>query len=114
MTYKPRTETGTPLDSAIEEMDVLSEQFPMRKPYIEVVKGSLLRIRDEHGKGELTTEAASRSLFKLYFQNRNNCRDLDQMPHILRVVGDDFGLQLGADEDLLWDIYGQTQDTYLD
>lgn len=105
MTYKPRTEIGTPLDSAIEEMDVIADQFPMQKSYVEVVKDSLVRIRDEHSKGGLTTEAASQQLFHLYFHHQGTSQELGSMPHILRVVGDDFGMQLGADGDLLWSMY---------
>jgi len=108
MTYKPRTEVGTPLDSAIEEMDVVALEYPERKSYVELVRDSLIRVRDQHSEGVLAAEAASQQLFHLYFHNQAQSQELGSMPHVLRVVGDDFGWQLGVDGDLLWDMYQQS------
>ncbi len=112
MVYQPRTEEGTPLDSAISEMDVIADDYGNHRDYVELVKGSLQRVRESHLSGELTTDDASFALFNIYFHNQKPSRDLGSMAHILRVVGDDFGIQLGADPDGLWDLYEKSADLH--
>lgn len=105
MVYQPRTQEGTPLDSAIAEMDVIAETHPDNHEYFELVKGSLVRIRDLHNLGELSTQQASTKLFDTYFHYQSSSQDFFPLAGILRVVGDDFGTQLGANPDVLWELY---------
>ena len=113
MAYKPRTDEGTPLDSAIEEMDAIAEKYPNEDDYFDVVKGSLSAIRERHRAGEYSTEQASYQLFNLYFHYQSSSQDFHPLAGILRVVGDDFGIQLGADDDELWDLYQRSLDLHI-
>jgi len=107
MVYQPCTEQGTPLDSAIAEIDQISRKHGADKPYIDIVKTSLIYVRDRHSSGEITTLGASSELFNLYFRHQTRAQYLEPMAHIMRVVGDDLGWQLGEDPDELWDLYQQ-------
>lgn len=110
MTYKPRTEEGTPLDSAIAEMDIIVERYSDNREYLELVKSSLVRIKELHGSGEITTRQASAELFDTYFEHQSQVQGFFPLPGILRVVGDDFGVQLGENPDDIWDLYQQSLD----
>ena len=105
MVYQARTSEGTPLDSAIAEIDNIAEVHPDEMEYFEIIKGSLSHVKELHETGELTTEKASFKLFNTYFHHQSSSQDFPPLPHILRVVGDDFGIQLGVDSDKLWDLY---------
>ncbi len=112
MVYQPRTQKGTPLDSAIAEMDVIAETYPDDREYLDIVKGSLIRIRGLHSSGELSVQQASAKLFDTYFHHQSSSQDFYPLAGILRVVGDDFGIQLGADPDDLWESYQRSLDRH--
>ncbi|HEY8886078.1 MAG TPA: hypothetical protein VIM31_01080 [Candidatus Microsaccharimonas sp.] len=101
--YEPMPKEGTPLDSAISEMDVLAET-PELKVLAENAKKSLEEVKAKLGSGEIDSATACDFLFNLYvrLQDKNSGTEIG---HILRVVGDDLGYQLGVDDDELWDMY---------
>jgi hypothetical protein len=113
MTYEARPENGTPLDSAIEEVALISLGFPLEKSaFIEHAHGALVRVRDGHRDGTLTADAACKKLFNLYCHYQGPLQDIPDVAHIIRVVGDDFGVTQGVNEDRLWDMYQHSLDAH--
>jgi hypothetical protein len=111
MTYDPRPEIGTPLDSAIAEMVEIAKQHPDQLRMVTSVKGALEVIRDRFSTGADARDTCSR-LFNLYFHYQDQAQDAPPMPHILRVVGDDLGITLGLDGDEVFDLYEQSLDLH--
>jgi hypothetical protein len=112
MVYQPRTDEGTPLDSAIAEMDVIAEEYKDAMPYIDIVKASLVRVRERHEAREISTLDASFALFNIYWHNQSQAQHYAPMAHILRVVGDDLGCQLGEDFDELWELWEKSSELH--
>lgn len=114
MPYEPRPKTGTPLDSAIAEMDVIGEQHPDPNDvqFIHFIRDSLVRVRDLYANERVSARRASSKLFDLYVHNQSGIQDFGSMAGILRVVGDDFGTTEGVDFDELWDLYQEALDRH--
>ncbi|HSX33034.1 MAG TPA: hypothetical protein VLF91_01720 [Candidatus Saccharimonadales bacterium] len=105
MTYSPRPAEGTPLDSAIEEMDEIAQQDLSHQAIIGHIKGLLERGRGELEQGLLSKEAACQYLFDVYFAFQHEIQGAHPLAGILRVVGDDLGYHLGVDDADLKNMY---------
>ncbi|MDB5160432.1 MAG: hypothetical protein JWO99_695 [Candidatus Saccharibacteria bacterium] len=106
--YEAMPKEGTSLDSAIREMDTLSE-VPDNKALAEKVKQSLGDVKSKLESGIIDADTACAFLFDLYVKLQGEISETE-IGHIVRVVGDDLGYQLGVDDDKLWDMYQQSLD----
>lgn len=108
--YESQPKEGTSLDSAIAEMDILAES-PDNRALAEKVKASLDGVRQKLQSGEIDTDAACSFLFDLYVSLQSDISGTD-IGHIVRILGDDLGYQLGVDDDKLWEMYQKSLERY--
>ena len=101
--YEPMPKEGTSLDSAIREMDLVVEA-PEDRVLADKIKRSLEDVKSRLESGAIDADTACAFLFDLYVKLQSKIAGTD-IGHIVRVVGDDLGYQLGVDHDKLWDMY---------
>ena len=108
--YEAMPKEGTSLDSAIREMDLVV-QSPEDRVLADKIRMSLEDIKSRLESGAIDADTACAFLFDLYVKLQSEIAESD-IGHIVRVVGDDLGYQLGVDDDKLWDMYQKTLERY--
>lgn len=111
MVYEPRPQEGSPLESAIREIDSIIKDQTTTQASRFVLRHALEGLQEvQNNVDSRSPHRTVRYLFDLYVRLQAGVQATPDAAHILRVVGDDQAEHLGYDSDEAWQDYQDALD----